>query len=158
MTDPTDNTERSDAADRTATDAKTPSRRSAYRRIHVWGSVCLYLVSLALPGFDTRAAGSLAYGIEVLLVGWLGPLDGHFAWFSNPLYFVALVRAPRLKSSIQLAGFALILALSFLLHDTIASGDRDHPIELRAGYFVWIASIALYCGGQVWTAWTARRR
>ncbi|MGV6398098.1 hypothetical protein ACTUVN_004607 [Pseudomonas caspiana] len=87
----------------------------------------------------------------LLLFGWLGPLDGHFAWFANPIYLVALVywTERRFILSVILAWIAVALTASFLFAKTalinISTGtDADDVITgLGWGYYLWLTAVTL---------------
>ena len=112
-------------------------------------SITLYLSSLLLSGFYTGPAHQDAYGVSLLLSGWLGVFYGHVSWLANPLYFWALkVRKTNPQRSALLALLAFGIALEFLLHRTIVR-DEGGGIETITGvgwgYFCWLLSFLALC-------------
>ncbi|MDB5335220.1 MAG: hypothetical protein JWN70_839 [Planctomycetaceae bacterium] len=113
-------------------------------------SIILFLVSLTQDGYyidrpeDPRA---WAPCIGLLLIGWLGVLEGVWAWLANPALAVAwllMLTKPGRISQIILAVLATGLALSFLLYPEILAneaGGRTRITGYGAGYWLWISSM-----------------
>lgn len=119
---------------------------------HLTISIVCYLACLFFPGFyvGERFEPQLAFGL--LLMGWLGPLGGHFSWFANPLLFLALLSANRPQRSAVLGLTGLAIALSFILHKRIMVSEAPTYSPIVAygwGYGLWISSFAVLCVGQV---------
>jgi len=118
--------------------------------MYVWISIALFLACLVTPAFYVREPLEAAYSYGLLLNGWLGVLDGHYSWFANPLYFIALVvRKPERSWWICLV--ALGVALTFLLENRIladAGGYRQTINAYGFGYMLWILSILILAAGH----------
>ena len=112
-------------------------------------SMLLFLVSLTQDCFfidraeDPRA---WANGFGLLTVGWLGVFTGVYAWLANPTLLIAWLAmwspAHRIYS-LGASVVAMLLALSFLLHDNILAdeaGNRAMITGYGPGYWLWISS------------------
>jgi hypothetical protein len=121
------------------------------QEIHIWICLALFVICLAFPGFyvGLEREPNLAYSL--LMLGWLGPLDGHLAWFANPLLLAALIKRNSYKTSFVLAVIALALALSFLAYERIIVSEAPSYKPIVAygwGYFLWLASIGYFATVQ----------
>jgi len=109
-----------------------------------WGA------SLALPAIESETFGgtNITTGWTILLIGWLGPLMGHFGWFANAMLIPALAiaagqygKAPRLK--LVLGVIMLLLALNSAFWSYAPDDAGAHEIvSYLAGYWLWMASIS----------------
>jgi hypothetical protein len=120
----------------------------ATRRNRTLGLVALGLfgLSLALPVvFQSGHAGGPCddslRGIDVLALGWLGPLGGQVGWFANPLIAWQVVR--RLlgrEPALWVAALCLALALtSFGWSSTPMDNGSLAICRREAGFYVWLA-------------------
>ena len=128
------------------------------------GAMLLYLAScLALAlRFDRIERASdgphLVKGWEAALLGWQGIFLGNLGWIANPILLIGLVFALRgsWRPAAVCAGLALLLALDTLRlvgKRVIADeGGVTHMVlsQLHAGFYLWIASIALVLVGSLW--------
>jgi hypothetical protein len=135
----------------------TPTRLElAVRRAVIAVSLALYAVSLVLPatlGIRMMSAGGMDRGYGLLIGGWLGVMQGQFAWLANPVYFLALWFVYRGRwRAIALSAFAAVLALDTLdLYRTGTFSDSG-PVPfggVLAGYWVWLASILVVLAGAI---------
>ena len=55
----------------------------------LWFSLALYATGFAFPAYYIGNTHEPQNSSSLLLMGWLGPLDGHFSWFAN-LFFLSL--------------------------------------------------------------------
>jgi hypothetical protein len=122
---------------------------------HIAISIACYLACLFFPGYyiGERFEPQLAY--VLLLMGWLGPLDGHFAWFANPLFLFALLSANRPQRSSILGLIGLVLALSFVFYKKIVISEAPTYSPIVAygwGYGLWITSLGVLAVGQAFRA------
>ncbi len=129
--------------------------------VHVPISILCYLACLTLPGYyiGERFEPQMAYA--ALMIGWLGPLDGHFSWYANPLFLLALISANRPQKSSILGFIALALAISFLLHKKIIVSEAPTYKTIMSygwGYGLWVTSLAVFSIGQLLRALGADRR
>lgn len=119
---------------------------------HIPISIGCFLLSLLFPGYyiGDRFEPQLAYGL--LLSGWLGLIGGHFAWFANPLFLIALLTSGRPSRSGMLAFLGLVFALSFLLYEKIvinAVPSYSPIVAYGWGYGLWVTSLAVLTVGQL---------
>jgi len=122
-------------------------------------SLVLYLLSLAFDG-ALMSAGRHMPALQMFLYGLWGIPFGMFQWFANPLLAVAILCHRRLRRLALLLGLgALYLAASSFgierLPDNI-SYDFTQRIGFGAGFYLWLAAIAVFCAGQAWQCWAAR--
>ncbi len=118
---------------------------------HLALSFLCFAVCLALPAYYLGDAFAPQGSASLLLTGWLGPFDGHFSWYANPLYVLALVFYRRPRASGTLALLALVLAASFLLHARIAVSEAPTYQSIVAygwGYALWLTAMATLAVGQ----------
>lgn len=113
-------------------------------------SVIMFLISFTQICVVYQYFGIVNYHAYLaFLVGWLHFVGGGFwegiIWLANPLYFIGLFL---LYKKNKLAIFPLIcssiLALVFLSFENLImtkSGRIAPIIELKSGYFLWLASI-----------------
>jgi len=116
-----------------------------------WGSLALYLLALAGPGFHFGEQRQAWDAYLLLLIGWLGPFDGHFAWFANPAFLIGQLtwRVPVVCRVVSVA--ALLLALSFLLHREIVVSEAPTYAKITGygwGYVVWLLAMACLALGS----------
>jgi hypothetical protein len=79
-----------------------------------------------------------------LLFGWLGPLNGTFAWYANPLLFLSLAwTKKRTRSALVLAILATLLGLTtFLMTEIVSDSGGPTPIGgFGSGVYVWLLSL-----------------
>ncbi|MCT7307917.1 hypothetical protein [Ralstonia wenshanensis] len=109
----------------------------------------LYIVCLATPAYHpaiSHAEAGVYYGWAAILLGPIGLFAGHFSWLANPLLWSSWIalQMDHFYSAFTTAVVALAVALTFLAGKTIAVGDAgEFPYEVRFGYYLWLASIAL---------------
>jgi hypothetical protein len=114
------------------------------RDMGIWISVALYALCLAFPAYYIGDTHEPQSSLSLLLMGWLGPLDGHFSWFANLFYLLALIKYKKPNVSAGLGILALILALSFIAHERIIVSEAPtykNIVGYGYGYFFWIAAI-----------------
>ncbi len=120
-------------------------------------SMLLFAVSLALDGFYVDRGSDSAWSpcLGLLLIGWMGMFDGIFAWLANPFLLVAwvLMLIPRARFVAPIfAIVAILLALSFLLHEQIMVDEAGNYAKITGygtGYWLWVASMAAALSGCV---------
>jgi hypothetical protein len=109
-----------------------------------------FVVSLALPAFKTYYGPTL--GIWALASGPLGVLGNHYSWFANVLLLLSWKNgSPESRTkSILYALAAFGLACTFLIPQKIPQGSAGwYDYEISTGYFVWLASIAMFAASAV---------
>ncbi len=114
------------------------------RDMGIWISIALYALCLAFPAYYIGEAHEPQNSFSLLLMGWLGPLDGHFSWLANLFYLLALIMYKKPNVSVGFGLLALILALSFLSHKRIIVSEAPtykNIVGYGYGYFFWVAAI-----------------
>ncbi|MGK5060592.1 hypothetical protein ACQ4WY_27010 [Janthinobacterium sp. LB2P49] len=102
-------------------------------------TVVAYVASLFLTAMvDSH---EVWLGVGVLLLGWLGPLTGSFAWFANPLLIFAMYFSKEKPSAAKVAAFfGFALALTSFGIKIIPSDDSSHTVlGFGAGCYLWLA-------------------
>lgn len=124
--------------------------KNFFSRYGVRLSAACFAVSLFPPAYYSGEAFKPAYGYGLLMFGWMGPLDGHFAWLANPAYLIALVakpaKRPRVSAAASLIGLAF--ALSFLLHKKMMDLEMGNVfyrtiMAYGFGYWLWLAAFVV---------------
>jgi len=156
------------AAAREQVHFKSPSPPGALRRkLFVAVSIGLFLVSLTQPCYCTTDDVNVAdapRGIFLLLGGWMGVLFGILAWLANPALaasWLLLLFGESRKAALPFALASLGLGLSFLWHDDILVDERGGRATITgyaAGYWFWIASMAVMVAASVIDFWVANRQ
>lgn len=112
-----------------------------------WLSFSLYIAAMGLPAYYIGETREPQVAGVLLLIGWLGPIDGHFSWFANLAYIFAQIKYKQHRLSALLGFIAAALALSFLLHKTIIASEAPTYARITAygwGYFLWTTSICIF--------------
>lgn len=121
--------------------------------VMLYGAAC-FSPALSFRVFtESPAAYKLEHlsGGALLVLGWLGLIQGQWAWLANPLllagWMLLLFRRPRAALAVAVLALA-VACLTFTAkgqqfpHD---EGDVSHMSLLRPlfGFYLWAASIAL---------------
>ena len=106
------------------------------------------------------SAGRHMPALQMLLYGPWGMPFGLYQWFANPLLALAVLAHRRFRRLALVAGLAaLYLAASSFgidrLPDNISYEFQDRT-GFGVGFYLWLASIAVFCAGQAWHVWKAR--
>ncbi len=115
-------------------------------------SVLLFVVAVLLPAAQYED-GPRA-GFDMLVLGWIGPLAGHFGWYANPLlltsWVLGLSRKPRrAEIRVGLGYAALGLACTSLVSLPLGEMPRNDGlvaadfVRLGPGVFVWLAAFVV---------------
>lgn len=121
------------------------------RNIHIWISLIFFAACLALPAFYLREQHQPQMSYGVLILGWLGPLEGQFSWFANVFFLIALLKYRKPETSSIFGFIALAFALSFLVYEEIVVSYESSYGDVTAygaGYMLWVASIGIFSLGQ----------
>lgn len=126
-------------------DTSTALHRSTRtERILFAASFLAYLACLQAPAYATHVDAHPGWG--ALALGLVGLPLGYLAWLANPLLWYAWLakaraRHPRAVVSVV---FAILFALSFLLHEKIPVGSSgDYAFRVQYGYGLWLLSMGL---------------
>jgi hypothetical protein len=126
-------------------------------------SLFLFLVSLALPAFETNVTYMIEsrihepsksfFGYEALLLGWASVFFGTIAWLANIGYLVTLilVRGGN-KLSLPTSVVTLMIALSSLAHPTIERGENGYDFYIshfNSGFCFWLGAIVFLCAAAL---------
>lgn len=112
-------------------------------------SILLFLASLTQDCFyidRVENPRAWANGFGLLVVGWLGILTGIYSWLANPTLLIAwltLFSPAHRRYAMGSAGVALLMTLTFLLHDEMMSDEAGNRSKITAygpGYWLWIGS------------------
>ncbi|HEX7080953.1 MAG TPA: hypothetical protein VF329_08070 [Gammaproteobacteria bacterium] len=106
-----------------------------------------WAASLALPAIEVRGGPTLD-GLDVLVRGWQALPRGMPAWLANPLFAAALAAAAlrRARVAAGASAAALLFALSTFATDVLLRGGQQAPdFMLRAGFYLWLAAVAVLC-------------
>ncbi len=126
------------------------NRNSLYLKI-LWGG---FIVSLFLPGLSDGS--DTAYGIQILLMGWLG--IGIPSWYANPFLLFALksIKNKKFTSATSYSLIAFLLGFYALYAQLFGNkcikylGEREHEYTngcinimsgsytLSIGYYLWL--------------------
>ena len=120
-------------------------------KLAIYVSLVFYILCLCFPAFYVSETREPNYALTMLAIGWLGPLDGHFSWYANIFYMLALIFFKR-EGSVPLLILSIMLAFSFLLKSKILRDEGGGTSDITAygvGYFLWIASIVMLCLARV---------
>lgn len=119
-----------------------------------WGflglSLVLFVASLPFNAYYTGEGEPQpgGPGVMLLLLGWLGVLDGIVAWLANPLVVFAWATMPFRVTrfvSFGLAALAVPIGLSFLLQQSMMmneGGTRAPIVGYGPAFPLWVASLA----------------
>lgn len=144
--------------------------KPAGRRPSTWllASLATYALCLVLAPISTQSGQQVepwSNGLLIALIGWMG-LHTYPEWLANPVLWLAwlLIGLRRSKAGTVCAAVALALGLCFLLRQKIMVNEAGHfaPIaSWDAGYWLWVASMALACIAGLWderhTRWNQSR-
>ena len=117
-------------------------------------SMALYVACLPMDAICLSSCSDWP-GYGALIVGALdvvGVSLSNLIWLANPALFVSWIliwRRRRARLAQVLAGIALVLAVSFMLAETIVASTSGMPSKitgLAIGYWFWLVSIAAACG------------
>ena len=129
--------------------------------IHVPISILFYLVCLTLPGYYSGESFKPEMAYSILMLGWLGPLDGQFSWYAN-LFFLFALRSTNSPQKSSILGFiALALAISFLFSNKILVSEAPTYTTIASygwGYSLWVTSLAVFSIGQLLRVFGADKR
>ena len=144
-----------------------PSREVACSagRLLIRVSLIAYVLSFALPTFQSNAGSGTFLGMQAFFVGLCGLFLFQPAWLANPAFWLGVTCAARQSwtkapvCGVVAAGFALGVLLIYdpgaapAYHDgtSLSSSDgwTSRLTELLPGYWCWLASMVLFLSGSV---------
>ena len=106
----------------------------------------LWIFSLFFSGLVLYGEQQHISGFEILLTGWLSPLDGNFAWFANIFFLLCVFslfigRTPRICALI-----AALLSLDTFRYSMITMNEGGHSTPIYGygwGFVIWLISICV---------------
>ncbi len=115
-----------------------------------YATALLYLLSLLLPaaGWGNEPPGP---GWGMLVIGWLGFLNGQFGWFANLGFLMswALVRGRRPPNGALLVFVLILIVLpalqTFAWHE-VQTDTGTFPAHVGPGYVLWLAALFIQAG------------
>jgi len=139
---------------------------NAQKKITLYVSIGLFLLSLVCPCFDTgKDVGDWGQGATLLIMGtfWFIYPIPYGIWLANPALlfsWIFISRKPVLSFTLSL--LASVLALCFLLCKelmTDESGSNYTPlIAHKIGYWLWLASMATMLFGNLYLELTSNKK
>lgn len=127
--------------------------RPGVRDTHVVVAIACYLACFFFPAFYVNDSFEPISPLALILIGWAGALELNLGWFANPAFAVAvLCTRSRPRASAALAGLALVLSVSFLLHGYVRVHEISSQSAVAAygwGYALWVTSMAVLATGQL---------
>ncbi len=124
-------------------------------------SAVLFFTSLFFTPFTVQSSEGpqVCSSLLALLTGWGATADNSYAWFANPIGFVAWWMIARRRNTIAIiAGIAaVLLAASFLFERHILideAGNTGAILSIGPAYWLWLASII----GTMIAGWLASLR
>lgn len=111
-------------------------------------------------------------GLWMLFFAWLGVPDWTLAWLANPAMILAAVCLVHGKYPVGSLVSAIALGLALIPLAELGAGQmptvrldtpvalvfHDGRLELRLGYFLWVATSASLLGGTSLAWWLQRQR
>jgi hypothetical protein len=132
--------------------AQEKFKGSRYSRSMLVLSIALYVTCLTQDAFCVKGRCSDWPAWSILIVGPMGfsSSPANLTWFANPFLFASWICVWQGEKAVafRVALVALMFAASFMLMSTVVTneGGASFPITgLRAGYWLWLASIATTC-------------
>ena len=111
----------------------------------ILASFACFGLSLVGPGF--YSGGETAKGLDLLMIGWMGILDGVVAWMANPLLLAAWIsyfnRRHRVTAATSILAALFMLSFLFVSSVPASGGGRTSNIHAGWGYWLWVASAVL---------------
>ena len=131
------------------TSLKPPSALSGISASNLaYCAVVLWVISLFFPAFGAYKHGDVeGFGLNYLMLGWLGPFMLAFCWYANPLFFAAL----RMRGNAHVYSYlAIVLALQALVLDnfsrwggTLGTNTLIGEYVIGWGFVLWFAALCL---------------
>jgi hypothetical protein len=122
---------------------KINSRLNAIKLATV--AMVLWICSLFLTGIALHhSAGERLPGWQILLTGWLSPLIGNFAWFSNVFFLYGYIRLLTGNSVKTTAIWATVLSMDMFLlslYTMNEGGTQTIVYGYGWGAILWLLSI-----------------
>jgi hypothetical protein len=121
-----------------------------FRKVVLGLSLALWLASLALPALISDTPHHTVWGMNILLVGWLGIVGvlavgedvgwlGVLAWWANPIYLLVLGKTLRRKRPPAVSPYATGFDLAFVSYVALALASLTvllsrYPVNAAGGF------------------------
>jgi hypothetical protein len=120
-------------------------KKNSAKQVTIFALI-FWLSSLFFTGLELYGLRREISGLEILLSGWLSPLDGNFAWFANIFFIICallllLGAAPKISPIL-----CVILALDTFRYSmlTVNEGGHSQPIYGYGwGAIIWLISMCV---------------
>jgi len=116
-------------------------------------SAGLFLACMPMPAIKFLGGAAQPSG-GFFIIGWLGPLAGHFEWYANPLLLIAMIfllkNRPTISCVLSLISLLLIFATQFrgcIIRDE--GGACQAVAGYLIGWWLWVASAATLLIGSL---------
>jgi hypothetical protein len=112
-------------------------------------ALALLAAALFLPALETqndlRFPGEWAAGFNFAAIGFLGPLEGEFGWYANPILVFLIARLLKNRITHWLLGaLAVFLIVSTRLFFGEGCADScEDVVGFGPGYYLWLVSAVL---------------
>lgn len=113
----------------------------------IFSVLAMFCASLVFPAIKV-GTWPAEKGVDYFLVGWLGPVAGHFDWFANPLIGFGLKNAwqKNYARAVIYSILALLLTLQTLYRGCMVQNEGGYCqsiSEYLIGYWLWVSSASL---------------
>jgi hypothetical protein len=128
-----------------------------------------WLISLACPvAIIGTSPNEVLFGLNILLMGWMGVLIFHFGWFANIALLVALIiivapmRGVAGRESSKIWGWIAFTALIALCGDAAlwreVADDRGSAriLSFGVGYYLWFGAMFGGAGTLLYSSMSSR--
>lgn len=140
-------------------------RHTSHRKILAVVASAAFLASLASPVFlmDNYPDDTYLFGIEILVMGWIGPIHGEFRWYANLIFLYVTYKlftgAPIIgKWLLFLAMFLSAATMLFPYHRNTYGQVRhiyahfgirsfNNIVSFEVGVYFWAASMLIAAAG-----------
>ncbi|GEM_PF-2833759 len=113
-------------------------------------ALVIFLASLPFNCIASYTSKHSMYGFSILLLGWLGPLVGTFAWYANLFFCYSTIRLLKGKTVVISPIIAVLLSLDTFRYTEILLNEGGATVPVYGygwGAILWFLSL-----GVIWLA------